>query len=315
MPLSHLLATTPSPTWPVAGGQRGEISVRQGVGDLVRSPSSCSAPPPLVFVQALTVDISESSNLQSPGGLHTALAAIIPETKRDRQADYLGLYFFSWEQRKALNELASREGLTGQSPQCAALLPLPRCRDPIAHPSVTPCSAAKPQGKARIFLKAGLPWGSPALSHATSHLGLAWPGPNWRSHPPGARHLCASGYTARLEGRWLPGSHPGLRGCVPPGLAPSQGQLPSIWCPWPAPSAGQVLLSGPHKTPLSAFPRLPRGFPSPGRARASPSPAGQWLSQPGTATSSSGCPRGCCPHSPCPPAVPSPAGWAVPPGR
>lgn len=68
---------------------------RQGVGDLVRSPSSRSAPPPLVFVQALTVDISESSNLQSPGGLHTALAAIIPETKRDRQADYLGLYFFS----------------------------------------------------------------------------------------------------------------------------------------------------------------------------------------------------------------------------
>lgn len=61
------------------------------------------------------------------------LAAIIPETKTDRQADYLGLYFFSWEQRKALNELAAGEELNGQRPQCPVLLPSPEASRP--HPS------------------------------------------------------------------------------------------------------------------------------------------------------------------------------------
>lgn len=91
---------------------RREGTIGQGTGDLVASLPSCSG------TSRFCPRISESCNLQSPGGLHAALAAIIPETKRDRQADYFGLYFFSREQRKALNELAPGKGWDGQSPRC-----------------------------------------------------------------------------------------------------------------------------------------------------------------------------------------------------
>lgn len=311
---------------------------RQGVGDLVRSPSSCSAPPPLVFVQALTVDISESSNLQSPGGLHTALAAIIPETKRDRQADYLGLYFFSWEQRKALNELAAREGLTGQSPKCPVLLPLrgtpflipravlslpallqrrgevlPRGRAPLG----LPCSTLGVSGRAAPG--AGVAGNkltlTPTLCPSSLYLvvtfpgwsgdGLAWPHPAWLrvSSPCQGLHPIQTGPTPRH----------------------SEGQVPSIWCPWPAPSAGAGALVETTQNPIVGARRasLPGQGPAP-----APALPGKWLSLAGHGHIPLRVPcSGCSPCSRCPPAVPStralpgspaagsPAGWVVSPGR
>lgn len=153
---------------------------------------------------------------------------------------------------------------TPSSPQ----MPGPHC--PSLGHSLLCCQAP---GQGKDFPHGWAPLGLPCTVSGHVAPGAVVARTKLALTPSGARHLCASGYTARLEGRWLPGSHPGLRGCVPPGLAPSQGQLPSIWCPWPAPSAGQVLLSGPHKTPLLAFPRLPRGFPEALPPRAGPVPA------------------------------------------
>lgn len=81
----------PSPGPALEGGDNWA-----GHGDLVVSPPSCSG------TSRFCPHISESCNLQSPGGLHAALAAIIPETKRDRQADYFGLYFFQPGAKKSL---------------------------------------------------------------------------------------------------------------------------------------------------------------------------------------------------------------------
>lgn len=282
---------------------------RQGVGDLVRSPSSCSAPPPLLFVQTLTVDISESSNLQSPGGLHTSLAAIIPKTKRDRQADYLGLYFFfSWEQRKTLNALAAREELMGQSPKCSFISP--NAVGPHFSSLVLPChscSAAKLQGE--VLPQGWAPLGLPCSPLSVS--GHRAPGAGTARNK---LMLSPTLYSPSLylvvpfpgwSSDGLPWSHPArFRGCSPPRLAPcrdgtatARGSSPPYGAPGRLPAPGAVV--GTTQNPIvgarRAFLRGQGPVPA-------PSTAGQ-MAQPGRTRPPpplAAC-RGCspCAVSPC----------------
>lgn len=87
--------------------------------------------------------------------------------------------------------------------------------------------------------------------------GLAWPHPAWLkvSSPCQGLHPIQTGPTPRH----------------------SEGQVPSIWCPWPAPSAGAGALVETTQNPIVG---ARSGFPARAGTRASPSTAGQ-MAQPG----------------------------------
>lgn len=152
----------------------------------------------------------------------------------------------------------------GRAPSTPCSFPPQKQQDPVPHPRsssccpIAPCSATKPQGQARFWLRAGAPLQHPRLLGTPSTRG--WGGQEQIEAQtqlvpitpvPGSR-------VTRLDRRWADaglawphpaqlstrgplrawGHIPGRAGPVPRRPRHGKGQVPSIWCPWLAPSAG-----------------------------------------------------------------------------